>query len=209
MTTIEAPKGATRRNTVGRAVALVLATLLAPQVARAQDKGTLNPQPLPPLAKPDDPATPAKELFGRKSAPANLQTRTIACACSAPSASHSTAIAACWSAGRWPRADWRSAISDPTARSNPTRRRSNACSRSPAARQIFSATASSASPTPTAGGRKPLPRVSRRERDGNASPSAGRLRAMCSVPAAFRLTGGIPRFTRQPHCGARRRIESA
>src|SRR5258708_708096 len=78
MTTIEAPKGAARRNTVGRAAALVLAAaLLAPQVARAQDKGTLNPQPLPPLAKPDDPATPAKELFGRKSAPANLQTRTI------------------------------------------------------------------------------------------------------------------------------------
>ena len=77
MTTIEAPKGATRRNTVGRAAALVLAALLAPQVAHAQDRGTLNPQPLPPLAKPDDPATPAKELFGRKSAPAHLQTRTI------------------------------------------------------------------------------------------------------------------------------------
>src|SRR5947209_19021684 len=77
MTTIEAPKGAARRNTVGRAAALVLAGLLAPQVARAQDKGTLNPQPLPPLVKPDDPATPAKELFGRKAAPANLQTRTI------------------------------------------------------------------------------------------------------------------------------------
>src|SRR5258706_1327481 len=77
MTTIEAPKGAARRNTVGRAAALVLAALLASQVARAQEKGTLNPQPLPPLAKPDDPATPAKELFGRKSAPANLQTRTI------------------------------------------------------------------------------------------------------------------------------------
>src|SRR5262252_8223003 len=77
MTTIEAPKGAARRNTIGRAAALVLAALLAPQVARAQDRGTLNPQPLPPLAKPDDPATPAKELFGRKTAPANLQTRTI------------------------------------------------------------------------------------------------------------------------------------
>ena len=77
MTTIEAPKGAARRNTVGCAALLVLAALLAPQVARAQDKGTLNPQPLPPLAKPDDPATPAKELFGRKSAPAHLQTRTI------------------------------------------------------------------------------------------------------------------------------------
>src|SRR5258707_11578945 len=78
MTTIEAPKGAARRDTVGRAAALALAAaLLAPQVARAQDKGTLNPQPLPPLAKPDDPATPAKELFGRKGAPANLQTRPI------------------------------------------------------------------------------------------------------------------------------------
>src|SRR5260221_1178282 len=78
MTTIEAPKGAARRDTVGRAAALALAAaLLAPQVARAQDKGTLNPQPLPPLAKPDDPATPAKELFGRKTAPAPLQARTI------------------------------------------------------------------------------------------------------------------------------------
>src|SRR5258708_39660935 len=78
MTTIGARRGAARRDTVGRAAALALAAaLLAPQVARAQDKGTLNPQPLPPLAKPDDPATPAKELFGRKSAPANLQTRTI------------------------------------------------------------------------------------------------------------------------------------
>ena len=28
--------------------------------------GTLNPQPLPPLANPDSPSTPAKELFGRK-----------------------------------------------------------------------------------------------------------------------------------------------
>jgi penicillin-insensitive murein endopeptidase len=54
-----------------------LAQLLAPAIATAQDKGTLNPHPLPPLAKPDDPATPAKELFGRKTAPANLQARTI------------------------------------------------------------------------------------------------------------------------------------
>ena len=76
MTTIEAPKGAARRNTVWRA-AVLLAAVLAPQVASAQDKGTLNPQPLPPLTKPDDPATPAKELFGRKTAPASLQARTI------------------------------------------------------------------------------------------------------------------------------------
>jgi len=45
--------------------------------ASAQDKGSVNPEPLPPLAHPDDPNTPAKELFGRKAAPAPMQTRTI------------------------------------------------------------------------------------------------------------------------------------
>jgi penicillin-insensitive murein DD-endopeptidase len=43
----------------------------------AQDKGSVNPQPLPPLAKPEDPATPAKEMFGRKTAPAPMESRTI------------------------------------------------------------------------------------------------------------------------------------
>ncbi|WP_363350369.1 penicillin-insensitive murein endopeptidase [Methylocystis echinoides] len=33
--------------------------------ALAQEKGTLDPKPLPPLAHPSDPGTPAKELFGR------------------------------------------------------------------------------------------------------------------------------------------------
>jgi len=46
---------------------------------------------------------------GRSSRPGSnawwMKWRTIACACFAPSASRSTAIAACWSAGRWPRAD--------------------------------------------------------------------------------------------------------
>jgi penicillin-insensitive murein endopeptidase len=37
----------------------------------------LDPQPLPPLANPSDPKTPAKELFGRKAAPAPLQARSI------------------------------------------------------------------------------------------------------------------------------------
>lgn len=37
--------------------------------ARAQEKGTLRPKPLPPLAHPDDPALPAKQLFGRKLKP--------------------------------------------------------------------------------------------------------------------------------------------
>src|SRR5262249_39747687 len=77
MTRMEAPGGAPRRRIARCAGALLLAQLLVPTTAMAQDKGTLNPRPLPPLAKPDDPATPAKELFGRKPAPANLQARTI------------------------------------------------------------------------------------------------------------------------------------
>jgi penicillin-insensitive murein endopeptidase len=51
--------------------------LLACSGAGAQDLGTLNPKPLPPLANPDDPSTPAKELFARKTEPAALQPRTI------------------------------------------------------------------------------------------------------------------------------------
>src|SRR6266567_3115155 len=77
MTTMTAPSGALARGIAACGAALALAALLAPSSATAQDKGMLNPQPLPPLAKSDDPATPAKELFGRKTAPAPLQARTI------------------------------------------------------------------------------------------------------------------------------------
>ena len=45
--------------------------------AHAQDRGTVNPKPLPPLANPDDPNTPAKALFGRRPTPAPLETRVI------------------------------------------------------------------------------------------------------------------------------------
>lgn len=45
--------------------------------AAAQDIGSLQPRALPPLQKPDDPQTPAKELFGRKPKPAALETRSI------------------------------------------------------------------------------------------------------------------------------------
>lgn len=45
--------------------------LLGAGSAAAQDRGTLNPKPLPPLANPDDPATPAKALFGRATGPAS------------------------------------------------------------------------------------------------------------------------------------------
>jgi penicillin-insensitive murein DD-endopeptidase len=51
------------------ALAFVMVTN-AGGLAQAQDKGTLNPKPLPPLANPDDPKTPAKELFGRRLTPA-------------------------------------------------------------------------------------------------------------------------------------------
>jgi len=57
------------------AASLLLTLVAVP--AGAQDKGTLNPQPLPPLAHPNDPATPAKELFARRTAPAPLAARSI------------------------------------------------------------------------------------------------------------------------------------
>lgn len=44
--------------------------------AAAQDIGTVDPKPLPAIERPDD-KTPAKELFGRKTAPAPLQARSI------------------------------------------------------------------------------------------------------------------------------------
>src|SRR4249920_2352004 len=59
------------------ALALSAVAYLAAYPAWAQDKGTLGPQPLPPLTKPDAPGTPAKELFGRKTTPAPIATRTI------------------------------------------------------------------------------------------------------------------------------------
>src|ERR1700732_4165236 len=45
--------------------------------AFAQEKGTLEPARLPPLAHPEDPSTPAKQLFGRQVVPAALAARTI------------------------------------------------------------------------------------------------------------------------------------
>jgi penicillin-insensitive murein endopeptidase len=58
----------------GIACAIALAGVHA---AAAQDLGTLTPQPLPPLANPDDPNNPAKELFGRKAVPAQLKPESI------------------------------------------------------------------------------------------------------------------------------------
>jgi penicillin-insensitive murein endopeptidase len=56
---------------------VLFAAFLTCTGAFAQDKGTLNPKPLPPLSNPDDPATPAKELFGRASKPLPMAARSI------------------------------------------------------------------------------------------------------------------------------------
>jgi penicillin-insensitive murein DD-endopeptidase len=55
----------------------LMAVLIPSCAAQAQEKGTLNPRPLPPLEHPGDPATPAKELFGRAREPADLSARSI------------------------------------------------------------------------------------------------------------------------------------
>jgi penicillin-insensitive murein endopeptidase len=52
-------------------------TLMLAGPAIAQDKGTLNPKPLPPLANPADPKTPAKELFGRARDPAPIEAEPV------------------------------------------------------------------------------------------------------------------------------------
>src|SRR3984957_12138749 len=58
---------------------LLFALLLAVGAtgALAQDKGTVDPKPLPPLANPKDPKVAAKELFARKVLPAAMPTRVI------------------------------------------------------------------------------------------------------------------------------------
>ena len=52
-----------------RLILPLLALLAAANPALAQDKGTVTPRVLPPLANADDPKLAAKELFGRKALP--------------------------------------------------------------------------------------------------------------------------------------------
>jgi penicillin-insensitive murein endopeptidase len=61
---------------------LILALLMLPAAltgpgALAQTKGNVTPKPLPPLANPSDPALAAKELFGRKTLPANVPPQVV------------------------------------------------------------------------------------------------------------------------------------
>ena len=56
---------------------LALFTFAGGSFALAQDKGTLDPKPLPPLANPADPKLPAKQVFGRALTPVEAQARSI------------------------------------------------------------------------------------------------------------------------------------
>jgi penicillin-insensitive murein endopeptidase len=62
---------------------LIIAALLLPAAlfgataALAQDKGSVEPKPLPPLANPNDPTIGAKQLFARKTLPAAMPSRVI------------------------------------------------------------------------------------------------------------------------------------
>ena len=56
---------------------LLSAAVVSARAALAQDKGSVDPKPLPPLANPNDPKLGAKELFGRKVLPAAMPTRVV------------------------------------------------------------------------------------------------------------------------------------
>src|ERR1700722_4650558 len=56
---------------------LLSGVLFGAAAAQAQDKGSVDPKPLPPLANPKDPKLGAKELFARKLLPAAMATRVI------------------------------------------------------------------------------------------------------------------------------------
>src|SRR5437667_9832475 len=60
-----------------RGFALILAFFATMLPATAQDRGDVNPEPLPPLTNPQDPKTAAKDLFGRKTTPLPLAARSI------------------------------------------------------------------------------------------------------------------------------------
>ncbi len=59
------------------AVVLGMAASLGAAAALAQERGSLDPRPLPPLANAADPHLPAKQVFGRFMSPADLQARSI------------------------------------------------------------------------------------------------------------------------------------
>ena len=58
-------------------IPLLIAFAAGALPALAQDKGTLNPEPLPPLEHPSDPKLGAKQLFARKYLPSAQPTKVI------------------------------------------------------------------------------------------------------------------------------------
>src|SRR6266576_6133368 len=56
---------------------LLLSAIVTSGTAPAQDKGSVDAKPLPPLANPNDPKLGAKELFGRKVLPAAMPTHVV------------------------------------------------------------------------------------------------------------------------------------
>jgi penicillin-insensitive murein DD-endopeptidase len=60
-----------------RIVLPLLLSVVTATGALAQDKGSVDPKPLPPLANPNDPKIGARELFARKVLPAAMPTRVI------------------------------------------------------------------------------------------------------------------------------------
>src|SRR3954468_7699383 len=60
-----------------RALVIFMLAVLSSSGSLAQDKGTVDAKPLPPLAHPNDPKMGAKELFGRKVLPAAMPSRVI------------------------------------------------------------------------------------------------------------------------------------
>jgi penicillin-insensitive murein endopeptidase len=56
---------------------LISVAVASAPLGLAQDKGSVYPKPLPPLANPNDPKLGAKELFGRKLLPAAMPTHVI------------------------------------------------------------------------------------------------------------------------------------
>src|ERR1700719_2462410 len=56
---------------------LLSAAIASATDAVAQDKGSVDPKPLPPPANPNDPKLGARELFGRKVFPAAMSTRVV------------------------------------------------------------------------------------------------------------------------------------
>src|SRR6266481_7878942 len=56
---------------------LLSAAVASGSAALAQDKGSVDAKPLPPLANPNDPKLGAKELFGRKVLPAAMPTHVV------------------------------------------------------------------------------------------------------------------------------------